>query len=285
MNAVLAQPEQCIETSVPWDDYLRMQGCSITRLKELRRSPLHYQHRLLNPKETAPLSLGRAAHCSVLEPERFDRDHAVWTRRTKSGKLGPRNGKFWEAFKAENAGRTIISEDEHSDVVAIQRAVRGNRDAMRYLEHGDPEVTMQWYVLDHLCKGRADWLTVVDGEPVLVGLKTARDCRLHQFGRQAAQLGYHLQWAFYRDGYATITGRLPKVVEIVVENEAPHAVVVYVIPDEILQRGFDEYMALLEQLDECNRNKSWPGPAIGEQVLSLPPWAFGETMEISYVDE
>jgi len=284
MNAVIAQPEQSIQSRVPWEEYLQMPGCSITRLKELRRSPQHYRHRLLHPKETAPLSLGRAAHCAVLEPERFDRDHAVWGRRTKSGNLGPRNGKVWDAFKADNSGKSIITADEHAEVVAIQTAVRGNRDAMRYLASGDPEVTLQWYVLDHLCKGRVDWLTTVEGEPILVGLKTSRDCRLYQFGSQAAHLGYHLQWAFYRDGYSTVTGKLPKVVEIVVESEAPHAVVVYVIPDEILQQGFEEYMALLEQLDECNRNKSWPGPAVGEQILSLPSWVYGNELEISYVE-
>lgn len=285
MNAVVAQSEQgTIRLRVPWDEYLQIPGCSITRLKELRRSPLHYRHRLLHPKETAPLSLGRASHCAVLEPDRFDRDHAVWGRRTNSGNLAPRNGKAWDAFKAEHAGRSIITADEHAAVVALQAAVRGNRDAMRFLAHGDPEVTMQWYVLDLECKGRADWLTLVDGEACLVGLKTARDCRDRQFGRQAAQLGYHLQWAFYRDGYASITGRLPRVVEIVVENEAPHAVVVYEIPDEILQQGFDEYMQLIEKLGECIQHNSWPGPAPGIQTLTLPSWVYGEE-EITYVDE
>lgn len=273
-----------LQFNVPWDDYLALPGVSITRLKELGRSPLHYRHRLLHPKESAPLTLGRAAHCAVLEPARFERDHAVWSRRTGSGNLAPRNGKWWDAFKAEAGARAILTEDEHAEALDIQRAVRSNPDAMRFLASGDPEVTMQWSMLGHACKGRMDWLAIIDGRPWLVGLKTARDCRSRQFGRQAATLGYHLQWAYYHDGYKTITGNEnPGVIEIVVEAEAPHATAVYEVPEEVLQQGFEEYTDLLQRLDECVRNDNWPGPEPGIQTLTLPSWVYGEE-EINYVE-
>lgn len=282
MNAVTeAVAAICIQSRVPWDEYVSMPGCSITRLKELGRSPQHYAYRLRHPKESTPLTLGRATHCAILEPERFDRDHAVWSRRTESGNLGPRNGKYWDAFQAQHQGKSIITEDEHVKVKAMQTAVRGNEDAMRYLASGDPEVTMQWTIWKRQCKGRVDWLTSVDGEPVLVGLKSSRDCRHFIFGSQAARLGYHLQWAYYFDGYEGITGNRPKVVEIVVENEPPHAVIVYVIPDDIIQQGRDEYMVLLERLGECERANSWPGPAVGEQILTLPSWVYEHEEDIS----
>lgn len=271
-----------IQSRVPWEDYLALPGASITRLKELRRSPLHYRHRLQHPKETPALSLGRAAHCAVLEPERFDRDHAVWKRRTRSEAMAPRNGKAWEEFKAEHDGKTILTADEYEEAMAMQAAIRGNPDAMRYLEQGDPEVTMQWMARGLTCKGRIDWLTHADGRVVIVGLKTARDCRPFQFGNQAARLGYHLQWAYYKDGYEAITGnRDVKMVEIVVEPEAPHAQVVYEIPEDVMLQGFDEYMALLEILEECERNNAWPGPSPGEQILTLPSWAYPSDEDLS----
>lgn len=280
MSAVLALPPQelvsQIRSRVPWDAYAALPGCSITRIKELRRSPLHYRHRLLNPKQSPSLTLGRADHCAVLEPERYDTDHAVWSRRTSSGKLAPRSGKYWDAFKAENGSREILTADQHAMAMTLQAAVRSNPDAMRYLASGDPEVTLEWPLLGRQCKGRVDWFTDIDG-PVTVGLKTARDCRPFQFGNQAARLGYHLQWAYYADGYKVITGVMPRVVEIVVEAEPPHAVGVYRVPDDILQQGFDDYMRLLELLAECERDGHWPGPVVGEQELTLPSWVYGET--------
>lgn len=272
-----------IESRVPFNAYTAIEAINITRLKHIRRSPQHYQEAIAGQaKDSAPMQLGRAAHCAVLEPERFVRDFAVWERRTEGGDMAPRRGQHWEAFKASVPDKEIITADEYADVLAIQRAVRGDAVAMKYLSAGDPEVTLEWQLGGRRCKGRVDWLTTVDGEPVLVGLKTARDCRLFPFSTAAAKLAYHLQWAFYFDGYQLITGRAPKVKEIVVESDAPHAVVVYDIPEDVILQGRDEYEALLAKLAECEKAGKWPGPSEGfEQMLTLPSWVYEKHDDIA----
>jgi hypothetical protein len=272
-----------IQSRVHYDAYRAMPGDSITRLKEMKRSPLHYRHALKNPKESRPLTFGKAIHVAVLEPERFDRDHAVWGRRTESGNLGPRKGKAWDEFacRAQLARREIITEDEYNGALVIQKAVRDHAGAMRYLAAGEPEVTMTATLRGRICKGRADWLTTVDGLPVLVGLKSARDCRPFIFGSAAAKLGYHLQWAFYRDIYEQIRGHIPRVVEIVVESAPPHDIAVYNVPDDVMEQGREEYEALLDRLAECERDNHWPGAVEGEQFLTLPSWAYESTDDLS----
>lgn len=283
MNAVASTPfEIGIRSRVPVAEYRALPGTSITRLKELRRSPMHYRHALAHPKETTALRLGTAAHVAVLEPERFSSQFAIWSRRSeKTGNLCPKNGQWWEAFQGENVGRDIITIDEAEFALAIQRAVRADRDAMRYLEQGDPEVTMQWSLRGRQAKGRADWFTRIDGRPYLVGLKSARDCRHYVFGSAAAKLGYHLQWAYYFDGYEFIAEEQPGVKEIVVENTPPHAVAVYNIPDDIIQQGRDEYLVLIDQLEQCERSGEWPGPALGETNLTLPTWVYEANDDLS----
>lgn len=263
-----------IQSRVPYDDYAAIKAVNISSLKEMRRSPLHYRDRLDVPKESAALTLGSAAHVAILEPERFDRDHAVWGERTAGGNIRPRNGKLWDAFRAANAGKRILTEDEHALVMAMQRAVRSDSTAMEYLASGDPEVSMQWDLEERACKGRVDWLTVVDGVHTIVGLKTARDCRPFVFGSASAKLGYHLQWAFYFDGYEHIRSRSARMVEIVVESARPHAVAVYHVPSDIIEQGRQEYIELLKLLSECEAGDHWPGPVQGEQILTLPSWAY-----------
>jgi hypothetical protein len=273
-----------ITSRVPFDLYSQVPAVSITRLKEIKRSPQHYRHALTNPRDTGPMRLGTAAHCAVLEPERFAREFAVWSRRTSTGAMAPRNGQHWEAFKAQHDGRTIITEDDYVLAMAMRDAVRGTPAAMRYLEAGDPEVTLQWQTPDgRACKGRVDWLTQVDG-PVLVGLKTARDCRHFAFGAAAAKLGYPMQWSWYQEGYETISGVRAKVVEIVVESAAPHSVAVYHITDDILAYGREEYRALLKILDECEATNVWPGPVPGEEILTLPSWCYEAEDDIGDMD-
>jgi hypothetical protein len=276
-----------IRANVSFEEYSKMPAVSITRLKELGRSPLHYRFRLDNPKESAAMSLGTAAHMATLEPMRFTTEVAVWTQRTESGSMSPRRGKAWESFQDEHKGKLLLSPSEHELAQDIASAVRGHEIARQYLSDGSPEVSMIWETVlaDQTvvpCKGRADWLTELDGRPHLVGLKTARDCRPFQFGAAAARYGYHLQWAFYTDGFQALTGTLPRVIEIVVESDPPHAVVVYEIPEDVLEQGRDEYLRLLDVLVECERTGRWPGPAPErEQVLTLPSWVYGSEDDIS----
>lgn len=271
-----------IQSRVHWAEYAAMEGASITRLKVLQHSPQKFRYNLAHPKTSRPLTLGTAAHCATLEPERFEIDFAVWTKRTAADAMAQRKGPEWEAFCAANAGKTILTPDEMRLAMAMQTAVRGDATAMRYLAAGDPEVTMRWMTGTRVCKGRADWITRVDGDTdVLFGLKTARDCRPFPFGSQAAKLGYHLQWAFYFDGYVACTGREPKVVETVVESDAPHSVVTYVIPSDIIEQGREEYRDLLTRLAQCEAANDWPGPATEEQVLTLPSWVYDAADDLS----
>lgn len=271
-----------------FDAYRARPGLSITTLKEMARSPLHYRHRLTNPKDSEPFALGRAAHCAVLEPHRFDADFAVWDRQTSGGNSAPRNGKHWDAFQNANPGRTIITVDQYANAIGMRDAVRGHPDAMKYLRAGDPEVSIFWDVMGRQCRGRIDWWHESDEFGlVLVGLKSSQDCRQLQFGRQAKRLGYDLQWAYYYDGAKFVTGRIPdRVVEIVVESKPPHAVGVYIVSDDDLQRGMEGYMQLLEQLAECERTDRWHGPQQSEEVLVLPNWDDSEQIEgIEYVSD
>lgn len=269
-----------IQSRVPNADYRAIDAINITLLKELKRSPLHFQHARQHPRASAPMTLGTAAHCAALEPERFARDYAVWSSRTASGRMSPRTGKRWDEFCLAHADRTIITEDESCEALAIAQTVRADPVAAKYLAAGEPEVTMQWSLAGRPCKGRVDWLTLQETD-VLVGLKTARDCRPFIFGAAAAKLGYHLQWAWYFDGFVAATGRTPRMIEIVVESAAPYAVAVYVIPDDILAQGREEYEDLLQQLALCESRNEWPGPAETELVLSLPSWVYGTDEDIS----
>lgn len=264
-----------IRSRVPAADYFAVPALNISLLKELRHSPLHFRHAMQHPKTSAAMTLGTAAHTATLEPERFGRSYAIWSRRTDSGRLAPRTGKAWDAFVAESAGRDVLTEDEAVTALAIADAVRSDPVARKYLDAGEPEVTMEWEWDGRHCKARADWITHQDGEPVLVGLKTARDCRHFPFAASAARLGYHLQWSWYFDGYQAIKSAAPRMVEIVVESAPPHAVVVYVIPEDVLAQGREEYQHLLDLLASCESRNEWPGPATTEHVLSLPTWVYG----------
>jgi hypothetical protein len=270
-----------ITSRMPRAEYDAIDALNITKLKEMKRSPLHFRAMIENPKVSAPLTLGIATHVAVLEPERYGTEFTTWDRLTDGGNSAPRRGQYWDAFVATAGKKTILTPDQNTLANAIAAAVRFNPTANRYLETGDPEVSLEWTLPAELgarrAKGRVDWFTVVDGRPCLVGLKTSRDCRHFQFSRQAANLGYHLAWAYYVDGYKAIKGIEPRCVEIVVESAAPHAVKVYNIPNELILQGRDEYWECVKQLRDCEQSGEWPAPGgDAEEDLTLPSWAYGQ---------
>lgn len=250
-------------------DYMRNQAVNISTLKELwSRSPLHYRHLLDNPRESTPaMALGTAVHMCVLEPDRF-RD--TYTIKPSWVKGNTKDGKAW---LAEHDGLELISERDHARCLEIRRMLLAHPVAGRLLrEGGDAELPIYWTDEETRvpCKGRLDLF----GPRATVGLKTARSASPGPFPQQAAKLGYHLQWAFYHDGLIA-SGRDPgEMVEIVVEPEPPHDVVVYVIDDDTLDAGRDEYRRALVTLTYCREHNDWPGTApLEEVVFRLPKWA------------
>jgi hypothetical protein len=263
-----------LHPGVSFESYSAVEAMNVSKLKEMGRSPLHFRYWCEHQRDSKAFAMGRAAHAAVLEPERFDRDFVVWDQMTDGGRLRPRTGKDYEAFVRENEGKAIIKPDEHRFAIAVRSAVRAKPAAKKYMREGQPEVAMVWNdaATGALCKGRVDWITCVDGVDTVVGLKTTADLTARAFSQQAARLLYYLQWAYYFDGYSTITGKEPRMIEIVVEGEPPHDVVVYLIPPEVIELGREEYRGLLVKLGECEQSKRWPGRSDNELLFELPAY-------------
>lgn len=256
-------------------DYWGLEGVRQSQLKALAKSPRHYQYWLTHQQpDKAAWEMGRALHTAVLEPERFLLDYKLWESRTSEDKVRQRRGKAWDQFCADNAGKSILRDSDYEEATEAMRAVREDHVAMAYLGTGRPEVTCQWTddITGLVCKTRIDWVQD-HGEHVIVELKTARDAG-DGFARAVANFRYHWQFAWHQDGYEACTGVRPKVVVIAVETAQPRDVVTWVVEQDTLEIGRDEYRQQLERLKECQDQGRWPGQSQGvERFLALPAWA------------
>lgn len=251
--------------------YRSLEGLSISNLKVLRDSPLKFKHSMMTPhEETAAMALGTAAHCAILEPSKIKAEYVLWDQ-------GTRRGKEWEAFKAANTGKRILTVDEFEAINGMRKSVRTYAPAAPYLAEGEAEVSMTWTdaVTGRPCRGRIDWLTEMDGSAVIVDLKTTRSVALFTFGAQSARLGYHLQLAYYFDGFHSITGRYPEMKILAVESSAPYEPALFSIPEDVILQGREEYRNLLTRLAECELSNHWPPALEVEEPLTLPSWVYG----------
>jgi len=255
------------ELPCPYD---AIDAINYSSLKNLAKSPKHYQHYLTHGRaETAAMFRGTAAHIAILEPERFVMEYAVF--------YGPRKaGKEWKAFQEANKSKTLIKSTEFAKALAMRDSVRDDPNASGYLANGSPEVTLVWVDPDTQLKlkGRVDFLR---NDRVISDVKTTRDATPLWFSRDVAKLQYHVQAAMYSDGVEVITGDRARYVVIAVEAAAPHDTVTYDLPEPVLGPGRDEYRRLLRLLIECRETRRWPGIGNGFEVaLTLPVWAVGD---------
>lgn len=245
-------------------EYAAIDAVNWSLLKELKRSPKHYQYRKANHREDSVMfAKGRAFHTAVLEPHRFDLEYAVFSGARRAG-------KEWDAFEAANAGKTILRADEAENCKRMAEAVRAHVVAGGYLAAGMAEQTIEW--VDKRtgikCKARPDWIC-----DAAVDLKSSKEAQQVAFGRTAANLSYHCQLAFYRRGILATTGRELPMVFIVCEHEAPHDVAVYRVGAAIADQADAMIDSLLAHLRLCLDADRWPGAHEDEQDLLLPAWA------------
>ena len=269
---------------------------------EILISLAHYRAWLSSggSRVTAALSLGRAAHCAMLERERFDRDYVVvpdfGPQRARAAnptkglvEVSPEEGRAnklrRQAWFAEHpkmaesyAGADKPLEIEEADrqtILSMADALARHPEAARLLSCGDPEVTVRWLCPETAlrCKARIDWLVWQDDRPIAVDLKTCLrgGTRVETFGRDARKYGYRRQAAHYLDGLRAL-GYDPEFVFLVAEKEPPHDVGAFMLDDLAEAQGRREMRASKDALVTALETNDWHGASQGIQTITIERW-------------
>jgi len=257
------------------DNYAAQPGLNASAIKRGAVSMLHMHHYLTSKDraDTPAMRWGRLVHSAILEPDTFFADLAIYD--------GIRRGKAWDEVAAEHAPDSILKADELADLTRISAAVHANREAHRMIEASEHEVSLTW---EHphigACKARIDGLSEVVGG---FDLKSTAAILPARFAGQFFALGYDLQLGWYDLGAAAAGLKVPWHV-ISVEAKPPHAVIVYRMPEYIIQEGQKRAVEIAQRYRICEHLGVYPG--IAETVLDFEPpaWMAGG-MATSIPDE
>lgn len=203
---------------------------------------------------------------------------------------------LWSDVQAEwlqnNGHRTVLSPEQWDQLHRMRDAVMSHPAASGVLERG---------------------------RNVVVDLKTTDDASREGFSRSIATWRYDVQHPYYLDGLreaiAQSGGELPaEAVEgaaelsaywvddatgmlcrcrpdfwrgepkhfvfIAVEKKPPHAVGVYVLDEESVELGREQYRSDLRRYAECMANDNWPGYGEKIQTISVPEWHAAKTARL-----
>lgn len=250
-------------------------------LDKIRQSPYHYWYWYLNParpkqKDTPATLLGSLFHTAMLEVDKLDKQFMVApeiNKRTKAGR------EEWDELQAYAlANRVKLVTQELIDTARLMRDAAYRNPIVRDLmsEPGESEKTILFDepMTGAACKCRPDRLL---NNGFILDFKTTDNASPVAFGKSAYKWRYHVQAAFYSDGYKAAYNITPEAfVFIAVESSEPFQVAVYVLDPDALELGRGEYLHDLETYQRCKATNMWPGyqPDGKAQLLQLPSYAF-----------
>lgn len=255
-------------------------------LDRVRRSPAHYRAWIAGyeKKETPALSLGRAIHMAILEPDVFARTYLIEpsfgdvrkTDRTTKEQAKEHKTRR-EAWRLEHAGATILEAKSAQTTLGMVQAIASDPTAADMLSEGVPEVTIKWVDRETglVCRLRVDFL--VERLGLVLDVKSCEDARDDAFGRSVEAYGYHRQEAHYLDGLHEVGLDVDDFVFLPIEKEPPYAMDFFQLDDEDRATGQQQVRAARRRLAECLARDEWPAyrrPESREtRRVGRPRWA------------
>ncbi|EOO3928285.1 exodeoxyribonuclease VIII, partial [Escherichia coli] len=244
------------------ENYHAGPGVSKSQLDDIADTPALYLWRKNAPVDTTKtktLDLGTAFHCRVLEPEEFSNRFIVapeFNRRTNAGK------EEEKAFLMECAstGKTVITAEEGRKIELMYQSVMalplgqwlvesaGHAESSIYWE--DPETGI-------LCRCRPD--KIIPEFHWIMDVKTTAD--IQRFKTAYYDYRYHVQDAFYSDGYEAQFGVQPTFVFLVASTTIEcgrYPVEIFMMGEEAKLAGQLEYHRNLRTLADCLNTNEWP---------------------------
>jgi exodeoxyribonuclease VIII len=295
--------------------YHALPGISKTGLDVVNRSPAHYFAQTLDPLRPEPVTRagqleGQLAHCAVLEPDEFAKRYistpleaprrpteAQWNAKNSTAE-SERAKAYWREFNERAAGKTIITAAQYETAMRQAQSIRKLPQVAEALARGKPEATTMW--IDALtgepCRCRPDWVADYRARRVvLLDVKTCGDASADEFARQIARKRYHVQDAFYSDGYAAAHGvDVMAFLFVAVESTWPHLANVVQLTENSREQGRRAYRRNLQTYAACRQRGHWPGYIDGDSmpIVTLPAYALDEDLrqrreerDVIYVDE
>lgn len=275
-SAALAAPIGLV-LGLDIDAYHSGPGISKSGLDSIDANPFIYYSRHLDPRRPEHVTKagqleGSLAHCAILEPDQFSARYVV-------GPALNRNTKAWKEF-VESESRIAIQPDQYETAMRQAESVRRLPEIAESLRNGRAEVSAYWNdpLTGELCRCRPDWAQDVGtAQTILLDVKTCSDASPEDFRRQIARKRYHVQHAFYSDGYGIAAGReVLAFVFVAVESEWPYAANALMLDEVGIEQGRKDYRRNLDTYAQCRRSGEWPGYGNEIQIINLPNWAITE---------
>ena len=257
--------------SMPMADYLALDACSSSRLRNLGRSPAYCRYMIDHPAPaTDAMRLGSLVDCLLTEPASEGARFAVkdYDARTKEGKAR-------RDLLAES-GLTVLDADDYHRARTIAASVRlhpfwGALKDARYQQtvyvEGSPGR-----------KARPDILATYGTGLAVVDIKVCRQASQDIYPRACWGLWHPQQLAWYADCLRLAGENVVSSWTLAVHPQEPHEVTAYQMSDAMMKVALEVVLRREEKYADCVASGVWPD---GDElvVVEPPEWTMPDEVQ------
>lgn len=262
-----------IYEGMPEDQYFAIDAASNSGLKRVLQSPAHFKHCEPGDDDTRAKEIGRAIHCAILEPEKFNGIYVV-------ADADKRTDARYRGLAADIGGHLVLTRPEHKKLIGMQSAAYRNSKFARLMKlagRNELSVTSKDPAtgVDVKCRfdRKGDGMWAFD-------LKKCQDARQNEFMRAISNYGYYMQIAFYAEVWRLETGERMNASRdfplVAIEENAPHGCVLHYLDDVALEVGRLQFRRALDLHARCLERGEWPGYEDEEVINGITPWLADE---------
>jgi exodeoxyribonuclease VIII len=241
------------------EQYEALDGINFSKLKPFLNSPYLFKKSIENPMDddNVALKIGVAVHCLALTPEIFGEKFAVSVtcdRRTKEGKAA------WEAFTAENAGKTVLSPQEFDVVANCFKAISSNNFFKHVFDFQDEiylEAGGSTEIFGSKVKGRVDLFN--KSKNLIVDIKTCSEIpNVDNIRKAIWKHKYYMQAFIYKAIVDNAFKTNAEFVFLFVDKKNFNSVGLAKVGSEFLNRAAMTLNETLCRYENCKANNIWP---------------------------
>lgn len=225
---------------------------SASDIKNFLKSPKMFfydKYTKVKEENQRHFAIGSAVHEMILEPQLFNSNYLVapkFDKRTKEGK------ESFAKFNEMAQGKTILFEDEYAMVLEMAVNVKNNHTFMELLNDSYYEVSC--YTIDATTglsiRLRPDILP--KSKSTIVDIKSCIESSPKRFKSDVYSYGYSISAAFYLDFL-----KRENYVFAAIEKQAPFQSSLYVLNDDMVEYGRQQYRMALDLIKWSIDNNYW----------------------------
>lgn len=261
-------------------NYYKVDALSNSAIKYLKQSALHYKNWLNEPqKDTPALIFGRALHCYVLEPHKFN-DYFFMEKERPEGadgraKKGTKEKQLYDNWVASNVNENnlpTISNETMMTIAKMTNIINAKLAEIGYENFDNLEFEKELYFnykgVD--CKAKLD---IFDAKSnIIFDIKTIESCSDNSILRAVINNEYYRQAEWYKLACKE-TVKLEKKPDfkfIFIEKKAPYDCRIVTLNEDFERAGIVEYNTLIERFKYMNNWSDNSGR--GDLHLTMPPY-------------